>query len=127
MAYKRITKDTWEIQVDYGYGDGFEFVAGYDTRKEARLEKMNYVANTPQYPSRVKMVRSKITEKPTVQIKKKEYTYQDWLSEVDCSLMGRAELEHVDVLANTPYREYFDKGSTPEQTADLLIRGETTQ
>ena len=126
MAYKRTTKDTWEVQVDYGYGDGFEFVAGYDSRKEALLERSAYVANAPQYPTRVKMVRSKVTESPPLQIKKKEYSFEDWLNELDCLLVSEANMEHVGALVNTPYRKYYDKGTTPAVASDLIIRDALT-
>lgn len=46
MAYERKTIDTWELQLNYGYG--WEF-----TREEARARLKEYRENQPQYPARL--------------------------------------------------------------------------
>lgn len=65
MAYQRKTKDTWEVQANYGYGDGWECVGGGETRREALADLKDYRANAPEYPYRLKKVREKI-EQPQV-------------------------------------------------------------
>ena len=49
MAYERKTIDTWELQLNYGYGWGYTLTEV--TREEARLKE--YRENQPQYPARL--------------------------------------------------------------------------
>ncbi len=60
MAYKRKTKDTWQIHVNYGLG--FEHELTETTRKEAIARRREYVENCPQYDVRVIMKREAITQ-----------------------------------------------------------------
>lgn len=63
MSYKRKTIDTWELQVNYGYGHGFESECVEFTRKEAIQRKREYAENCPQYPTRIVLKREKIEVK----------------------------------------------------------------
>lgn len=45
MAYKRKTRDRWDIMVDYGYGDGWECEFSTYDRKEARQTLKSYREN----------------------------------------------------------------------------------
>lgn len=51
MAYERKTIDTWELQLNYGYG--WEYTLTEYTRKEARERLKEYRENQPQYPARL--------------------------------------------------------------------------
>lgn len=42
---KRKTVDLWDVQVDYGYGDGFETVYTATSRSEAKARKKDYIQN----------------------------------------------------------------------------------
>lgn len=53
MAYKRITKDVYEIQVRYCDEYGYEAVTEEDTYKEAKERLREYRENEPEYPSRI--------------------------------------------------------------------------
>lgn len=53
MAYQRKTADEWQVQVDYGHGDGFEAVAYCGKRKEALQAARDYRVNDPLYPVRI--------------------------------------------------------------------------
>ena len=55
MAYERKTIDTWELQLNYGYG--WEYTLTEYTKKEARERLKEYRENQPQYPAR--LVKSK--------------------------------------------------------------------
>lgn len=50
MAYERKTIDTWELQLNYGYG--WEYTLTEFTREEARARLKEYRENQPQYPAR---------------------------------------------------------------------------
>ena len=60
MAYKRRTKDVWEIQVRYGPEYGYECVTTEDTLVEAMEQLKCYQENEPQYPSRIVKKRVRI-------------------------------------------------------------------
>ena len=60
MAYQRKTRDVYEIQQDWGYGDGWETVSSCDTRREAIEERKAYRENQPEAPVRIKKVREPI-------------------------------------------------------------------
>lgn len=49
MAYERKTIDTWELQLNYGYG--WEYTLTEFTREEARARLKEYRENQPQYPA----------------------------------------------------------------------------
>lgn len=51
MAYERKTIDTWELQLNYGYG--WEYTLTEYTKKEARERLKEYRENQPQYPARL--------------------------------------------------------------------------
>lgn len=61
MAYVRKTKDVFEVQVNYGYGHGFECVYTEETRKEARERIKEYQENAPEYAVRIVCKRVKIS------------------------------------------------------------------
>ena len=50
MAYQRKTVDLYELVYDYGYGDGPEVIASYDTMKGAIIDKKAYIENEGIYP-----------------------------------------------------------------------------
>ena len=51
MAYERKTIDTWELQLNYGYG--WEYTLTEYTKNEARERLNEYTENQPQYPARL--------------------------------------------------------------------------
>lgn len=51
MAYERKTIDTYELQLNYGYG--WEYTLTEFTREEARARLKEYRENQPQYPARL--------------------------------------------------------------------------
>ena len=61
--YKRKTRDEFEIQVDYGYGCGWETEITEDTRKEAKERLKEYRANC-QYAVRMIKKRVRISAPP---------------------------------------------------------------
>ena len=62
MAYVRKTRDEWLVQVDYGYGHGWEDECQEGTLREAHARLREYRENVPQYPARLKRVRVPIRE-----------------------------------------------------------------
>ena len=58
MAYKRITKDEYEVQGNYGYG--WECVTTEDTMREAREMLRTYDENECGYPHRIMKKRVRI-------------------------------------------------------------------
>lgn len=61
MAYVRKTRDVFEIQVNYGYGDGWEYEIAEHSYNEARNRLAEYRENCPQYPARIRRAREPIT------------------------------------------------------------------
>lgn len=60
MAYQRKTRDYFEVQVNYGYGEGWECAtAGYEL-KAIRENLKEYRENAPEYRYRLKKMREKI-------------------------------------------------------------------
>ena len=59
--YQRKTKDVWELQVNYGYGSGWEVECVEDSRKDAIEQKRTYNANC-NYPVRIVKRRVKIKQ-----------------------------------------------------------------
>lgn len=49
----------YELQCNYGYGDGWECVCSEDTRKEIKQRENEYRENMPEYPYRIRRVRIK--------------------------------------------------------------------
>lgn len=60
MAYQRKTRDIYEIQTDYGYGDGFEYTTAETDRKSAYRILDDCRKNQPQYRHRMVKKREKI-------------------------------------------------------------------
>jgi hypothetical protein len=58
MAYKRKTRDEYEIQGDYG--GGYEMVTTESTWRDARAQIKCYRENEPGIPFRIKKIRIKI-------------------------------------------------------------------
>ncbi len=59
MAYKRKTKDEYDVQCNYGFGHGFETVTTESTRKEALLRAKEYRTNE-NVPTQIKKRRVRI-------------------------------------------------------------------
>ena len=59
MAYKRATKDVFEVQ---GFYNGWECVTAADTRKEAFCYLKDYRLNEPSTEFRIKTVRERIEQ-----------------------------------------------------------------
>ena len=60
MAYTRKTRDYWDIEGNYGYGDGWEAVTAEDDRKQARERLKEYRENEPGTPFRIRKKRERI-------------------------------------------------------------------
>lgn len=58
MPYKRKTRDTWELWINYG--QGWEHELTEYSFKEIRDRRREYRENCPQYPTRIRMRREKI-------------------------------------------------------------------
>lgn len=57
MSYQRKTEDVYEIQVNYGYGHGWESEIEESSRSEAKQRLKEYRENYPQYPARIRRKR----------------------------------------------------------------------
>lgn len=62
MAYKRKTRDIFEIRVLYSKEYGYERVCSEDTWAEAQQRLKEYRENEPQYPSKIVRTRERIPE-----------------------------------------------------------------
>ena len=60
MTYQRKTRDVYDVEGNYGYGDGWEAVTAEDNRKEARERLKEYRENEPGTPFRIKKHRERI-------------------------------------------------------------------
>lgn len=60
--YIRKTTDEYEIQVNYGYGHGYECVTTEETWKEAKAQLKCYRENEPGTPFRIVKKRVKIAK-----------------------------------------------------------------
>jgi hypothetical protein len=60
MAYKRKTVDEYDIEADYGYGDGWEIVTCEATYKDAVRAVKEYRQNETLVPFRIRKHRVKI-------------------------------------------------------------------
>lgn len=58
MAYKRKTKDVWEVQGNYGFG--WETVCEEETRADAKKQLRCYNENETRYSHRIKMRRERL-------------------------------------------------------------------
>lgn len=56
MAYKRKTRDEWHIEVNYGYGDGWEHECTEHSFRAARDQVRTYRENC-DYPVRMRSRR----------------------------------------------------------------------
>ena len=59
-ARPRKTRDEYRIEVNYGYGHGWEHEISEDSRTEGKKRLAEYRANAPQYPVRMVKRRVKI-------------------------------------------------------------------
>lgn len=60
MAYVRVTRDEYDVEGNYGYGDGWEAVTCEDSRREARERLREYRDNEPGVPFRIRKRRVRI-------------------------------------------------------------------
>ncbi len=60
MAYKRKTVDEYDIEGDYGYGDGWEIVTCEANFKDAKAVIKEYRENEPYGRFRIRKHRVKI-------------------------------------------------------------------
>ena len=60
MAYKRKTRDAYAIEVNYGYGDGWEHECTEFTWKAARSCLSAYREAAPKYPVRARRFRERL-------------------------------------------------------------------
>ena len=60
MAYKRLTRDVWTVQGNYG--QGWEDVTAENTRKECKERLKEYRENEPQYSHRIIVKRVRILQ-----------------------------------------------------------------
>lgn len=60
MAYQRKTYNTWEVQGDFGYGDGFETLCCALKRSEAVSDLKAYRENAPGPSYRLKKMRERV-------------------------------------------------------------------
>ena len=58
MAYKRKTRDEWQLWINYG--QGWEHEISEDTGAELKVRRQEYRDNCPEYPTRVKVKRVRI-------------------------------------------------------------------
>lgn len=59
MQYVRKTKDIYELQIDYGYGDGYEYIIAEDTIREANKRRTEYLKNDTQM-KRIRIVHKRV-------------------------------------------------------------------
>ena len=64
MAYKRKTRDLYELQIKYG-ADGFETVSASYSRKEMVRDRKSYEENEPGYERRIVKKREPILNTTT--------------------------------------------------------------
>jgi len=69
MSYQRKTRDTWEVQGNYGCG--WEGLTVEDTRKEARERLREYDSNELNWPHRIKLVRERIEQEASCESQEK--------------------------------------------------------
>jgi len=59
-SYVRKTRDVWDIEQNFGYGDGWEVVTTETSFREARDRRREYRENQPEYPVRIRKRRERI-------------------------------------------------------------------
>lgn len=59
--YTRKTRDEFDIEGNYGYGDGWEVVTCEETRREANRAVKEYRENEPEGRFRIRKHRVKIS------------------------------------------------------------------
>jgi hypothetical protein len=64
MTYIRKTRDVFELHVYYGPQYGWEHEISEDTLRDARARQREYRENCPQYPTRIKITRERIEQRP---------------------------------------------------------------
>jgi hypothetical protein len=57
MAYKRKTRDVWNVQQYTGSQYGWETVSAGETFRDAREDAKAYRENQPEYPVRIRLGR----------------------------------------------------------------------
>ena len=62
MAYKRKTRDVWELRVNYGFGHGWETECSEPTRAQGIQRRREYRENCPEYPVKLVKVREPIQQ-----------------------------------------------------------------
>lgn len=62
MSYKRKTRDVWNIEVNYGYGHGWEVECTEYSLREAKERLKEYRENCPEYPVRIVKKRERIED-----------------------------------------------------------------
>ena len=62
MAYVRKTEDVYDLEYNYGYGDGVEVIDHCATLAEARAARRDYIANEHICPT-IRKRRYPITRK----------------------------------------------------------------
>ena len=60
MAYQRKTRDYYDIEQNFGYGDGWEVVCAAETWREAKVALREYRQNQPEYAVRAVRKRERI-------------------------------------------------------------------
>jgi hypothetical protein len=56
----RLTTDEYDLEADYGHGEGWEVVTSEPTRKAARIRKAEYIANDSQ-PAAYRIVHHRVS------------------------------------------------------------------
>lgn len=65
MTYKRKTRDTWQLWVNYGSSHGWEHELTELTFKAIQEQERTYALNAPQYPTAIIVARERLEEEPT--------------------------------------------------------------
>lgn len=57
---QRVTVDAWELQADYGYGDGYETISAGATRREVKQNLKEYRENGDYAPMKIVYKRERL-------------------------------------------------------------------
>jgi len=60
MSYKRKTRDTWQLHINYG--QGWEHETTEDSWQAAKAQSRCYAENCPQYPRRIVYRRERLED-----------------------------------------------------------------
>lgn len=60
MSYKRKTRDTWQLLSNYGYG--WDFLANYESKKDALIDLKAYYENETGAAHKIIKKRMKICD-----------------------------------------------------------------